>query len=237
MSISNAIKTLSKTATNINESSYSQLPAKIPTVHLVTNPSELKATDRVDWGNVGKEFDLISSPLLVHSHNEIVVKVSSQGTFLRLDAGSGIKEKFKTGDKLLFLEFADSAITIDFPTPVFGVGTQIQRAFFGAFTGVIEAFDSTGKSLGKFIVPGNSNYVENESAPFIGVLSPSANISRITLYVPENGGYGFTINGLNLVTRLHKPTLTRNLLLFNRVRTLGTALNVYNYSNNVYAVS
>lgn len=237
MSISNAIKTLSKTATNINESSYNQLPAIIPTVNLVTNRSELRATDRVNWGNVGKEFDFISSQLLVHSHNGIKVKVSSRGTFLRLDAGSAIKGKFKTGDKLLFLEFADSAITIDFPTPVFGVGTQIQRAFFGAFTAVIEAFDSNGKSLGKFKVRGNSKNSEDESAPFIGVLSRSANISRITLYVPENGGYGFTINGLNLVTRLDKPTLTRNLLLLNRVRALGAALNIYNYNNSVSPAS
>lgn len=218
MSISNAIKSLSRSATKTNQSSYSQKSTKIPTIKLVTNRSALRATDRVDWGKCGKEFDFISNPLSVNSSNGIQLKVSSRGTFLRLDAGSGLKGKFKSGDKLLFLEFADSAITIDFSTPIFGIGTQIQRAFFGAFTGVIEAFDTTGKSLGRFKVRGNDNNAEDDLAPFIGVISPTGNISRITLYVPENGGYGFTVNELHLVTRLDKPILDRNLLLHNRNR-------------------
>ncbi|WP_073593150.1 hypothetical protein [[Phormidium ambiguum] IAM M-71] len=219
MSISNAIKSLSKSATKTNQSSCNQRSTTIPTIKLVTNCSALRATDRVDWGKCGKEFDFISSPLSVHSSNGIQLKVSSRGTFLRLDAGSGLKGKFKSGDKLLFLEFADSAITIDFSTPVFGIGTQIQRAFFGAFTGIIEAFDTTGKSLGRFKVRGNDNHADDDIAPFIGVISPVPNISRITLYVPENGGYGFTINELNLVTRLKKPILARYLFLFNKNRT------------------
>lgn len=225
MSISNAIKSLSKSATKTNQSSYGQKSTKIPTIKLVTNRSALRAIDRVDWGKCGKEFDFISSPLSVHSSNGIQLKVSSRGTFLRLDAGSGLKGKFKSGDKLLFLEFADSAITIDFSTPIFGIGTQIQRAFFGAFTGVIEAFDATGESLGSFKVRGNDNHADDDIAPFIGVISPVANISRITLYVPENGGYGFTINELNLVTKLEKPILIRNLLLLkkNRTKSVRTA--------------
>lgn len=201
MSISNAIKTLSKNAAKTNWNSANQLAVKTPTIQLVTKPCELRGNDIVDWAKIGKEFDFVTSPFSIHSANGLKLKVNSPGTFLRLDAGSGIKGNFASGDKLLFLEFSDGAITIDFATPIFGVGTQIQRAFFGAFTGVIEAFDSNGKSLGKFSVSGTSDRTGDKSATFIGVLSKTANISRITLYVPENGGYGFTINGLNLVTR------------------------------------
>jgi hypothetical protein len=201
MSISNVIKELSKNAAKTNWNHSNQLAAKILTTKLVTNPSQLKATDIVNWGKIGKEFDFITTPFTIDSANGIKLKVSSPGTFLRLNEGSGINGNFPLGDNLLFLEFSDGAITIDFATPVFGVGTQIQRAFFGVFTGVIEAFDSNGKTLGKFSVSGNSDNLSDNSATFIGVLSKTANISRITLYVPENGGYGFTINGLNLVTR------------------------------------
>lgn len=201
MYMTNTIENLSANNAINKKNSYKSLLAKKSEINLVTTRAKLKATDIVDWQRFGKEFDLLSSPLLVHSRNGVKVKVSSRGSFLRLDEGSGIKGKFPSGDKLLFLEFSDSAITIDFATPIFGVGTQIQRAFFGAFTGVIEAFDRSGKSLGKFSVRGNSDTPGNDSAPFIGVLSKTANISRITLYVPENGGYGFTINGLHLVTR------------------------------------
>ncbi|MGA9380205.1 MAG: hypothetical protein WBV73_15685 [Phormidium sp.] len=201
MPITNVIKTLSDNAAKTNWNSYNRLVAKMPAIKLVTSYSKLRPTDIVDWEKIGKEFDFITNPFIIDSANGLKLQVSSPGTFLRLDAGSGIKGNFPSGDKLLFLEFSDGAITIDFATPIFGVGTQIQRAFFGAFTGVIEAFDCYGKSLGKFTVSGNSDNTGEDSATFIGVLSKTANISRITLYVPENGGYGFTINGLNLVTR------------------------------------
>lgn len=225
MSMNNVIKTLLENAAKTEEKNYKQLGAKIPAIKLVTNSSQLRANDIVDWETIGKEFDFISSPLLVHSSNGVKLKLSSCGTFLRLNEGSGIKGNFPSGDKLLFLEFADSAITIDFSTPVFGVGTQIQRAFFGAFTGVLEAFDSSGKSLGKFSVYANKN-ADDDLAPFVGVLSQTANISRITLYVPENAGYGFTINGLHIVTRLDKPAVTHSSLVFNRVKSVGTELNI-----------
>ncbi|MFB2878954.1 hypothetical protein [Floridanema aerugineum] len=199
--MSNTIETITANNRINKRNSYKELMAKNSAIKLVTTRAKLRANDIVDWQEFGKEFDFLSSPLRVHSRNGVQLKVSSSGNFLRLDEGSGIKGKFPSGDKLLFLEFSDSAITIDFATPIFGVGTQIQRAFFGAFTGVIEAFDRSGKSLGKFSVCGNSDNPGNDSAPFIGVLSKTANISRITLYVPENNGYGFTINELHLVTR------------------------------------
>ncbi|XWK89854.1 MAG: hypothetical protein U7127_07230 [Phormidium sp.] len=199
--MSNTIETLSGKNGINKRNSYKGLAAKNQAIKLVRTRENLRATDIVDWQEFGKEFDFLSAPLQVHSRNGVKLKVSSRGSFLRLDEGSGIKGNFPSGDKLLFLEFSDSAITIDFATPIFGVGTQIQRAFFGAFTGVIEAFDRSGKSLGKFSIRGNSDNAGNDSAPFIGVLSKTANISRITLYVPENNGYGFTINGLHLVTR------------------------------------
>lgn len=201
MYMSNTIETITGKNGINKRNSYKELVGKNSAIKLVTTRAKLRVNDIVDWEKFGKEFDLLSAPLRVHSRNGVQLKVSSSGNFLRLDEGSGIKGKFPSGDKLLFLEFSDSAITIDFATPIFGVGTQIQRAFYGAFTGVIEAFDRSGKSLGKFSVRGNSDNAGDGSAPFIGVLSKTANISRITLYVPENNGYGFTINGLHLVTR------------------------------------
>ncbi|MFB2934749.1 hypothetical protein ACE1B6_05675 [Aerosakkonemataceae cyanobacterium BLCC-F154] len=227
MSITHIIKNLSENNWNNQKNDYSQLQSKNPRINLVTNPAELRANDIVDWGNCGKEFDFLPTPLSVKSTNGLSLKLSSLGTFLRLTEGSGIKGNFTSGDELLFLEFADSAITIDFATPIFGIGTQIQRAFFGAFTGIIEAFDRSGKSLGKFSVSGKSN----SSTPFIGVVSETANISRITLYVPENGGYGFTINGLSIVTQLEQPTLPSNLFLFNKNRSVSTTFNIFQYNN------
>lgn len=215
--MTHVLKTLSANQWKNQGNHYHQSATKYPAINLVTNRKKLRANDLLNWENFGEEFDFLPSPLLVQSTKGLKVKVSSSGTFLRLNEGSGIKGNFTLGDQLLFLEFTDSAITIDFTTPVFGVGTQIQRAFFGAFTGVIEAFDRSGKSLGKFTVSGNSNNAGDNSVPFIGVLSETANISRITLYVPENGGYGFTINGLSIVTELEQPTRSRNLLLFHKV--------------------
>jgi len=233
MPINTVLKKVSSTPAETTSKSWQKLRQNTSQlIKLVTRRSDLGANDSVNWGVIGKEFTCLPGKFEINSAQGVKLTVSCPGNFLRIDEGNGINGNFALGDKLLFLEFSDDVITIDLATPVKGVGTQIQKAFFGVFTGVLEAFDNQGKSLGNFSISGNSNGAVNNTAAFVGILSQTANISRITLYVPENRGYGFTINQLDLVTDFApERSLVDNLLLFADDSTTNTVLNIYHSSN------
>ncbi len=193
----------------------SLLPNQANALTLVTNRPDLGANDSVDWGTLGTPFTTVSNPFSITSTGGLNLTVDMpSGSFQRLDQNNGWAGNFAPGDHLLWTQGNSGPVTINFATPVKGAGAQIQANFFGSFNAIL-AFDSNGINLGSFNLPGNSNSAGDNSAPFIGVLSDSANISSIIFDISRNDGLptDFAINQLDIVTKpVPEPTSTLGLL-------------------------
>ncbi len=89
------------------------------------------------------------------------------------------------------------AITLDFDTPVWAVGTQINVFDFNPFDVVMHVYDSGGGSLGSVtfaglqMTPGGNN-----TAPFIGILSDTVKIGHVVI---DAGNEAMNINEVDLV--------------------------------------
>jgi hypothetical protein len=76
-----------------------------------------------------------------------------------------------------------------------GVGLQIQSASFLDFTASLEVFDGA-TSLGTFSVAGLTLGLGDGSAPFLGALTDSANITSAVFTLTSNTDFGFGVNRL-----------------------------------------
>lgn len=186
-------------------------------VTFVTDRTALGANDSVDWGSLGSEFTTVGSPFSITSSGGTNLDVSlSSGSFQRRDQSSGWSGNFAPGDALLWTQGNLGPLEIDFSTAVSGAGAQIQANQYGSFTGIIEAFDSLGSSLGSFNLAGLSSGSSDNSAIFLGISSDSANIDRLTFSL-ANGSSDFAINQLDLrsgSTPVPEPTSVLGILAF-----------------------
>ncbi len=168
----------------------------------------LGANDSVDWGLLGGPFTSVSNPFAVPSSGGLSVNVSeASGTFERRDQGDGWAGNFAGGDRLLWTSGPNGPITLDFASPIIGAGSQIQNDFFGPFGGTVSAYDSGSSLLGSYSFGGNSSFAGDNSAIFVGLVSDSANVSRIVYDVTYASGdpADFAINRLDLITAAHAP--------------------------------
>jgi len=97
--------------------------------------------------------------------------------------------------------FGPGPMTIHFDVPVFGLGAQINKfGMYGAgtFNASIEAYDSDWNSLGRVIFANLqfSGNTADDSAPFIGIVSDTGDISHVVI---SSGRSAHTINRLDLV--------------------------------------
>jgi len=179
----------------------------------VTSRGALGATDSLDWGKTGTEFDALGASFNTTTSDGLGVAVSgatsSFNGFERADQGSSWGGNFAPKDKLLWTGFgsAPQTMTIEFASPVFGAGAQIQNDFLtpGAFTALLTAYDSFGAFLFSDTFAGNSTDAGDNSAIFIGVLNNVENIGKIELSI--RGSESFAINRLDLNRTLsvHAP--------------------------------
>ena len=78
--------------------------------------------------------------------------------------------------------------TLILPQPVSAAGTQVQpltditRGFLGSFTGRMHVLTNDGMDA-DFTVSGNSTQAEDNSAPFIGVVSTTDDIIGVRFFV------------------------------------------------------
>lgn len=173
----------------------------------VTDRTTFGASDYVDWSTVGTEFDSLGSSFTATSNGGIGIEVSGStgpAGFERADNNSSWAGNFAPADALLWTGFDSVAqmMTIDFLTPVFGAGAQIQNDFLfaGAFQATLSAYDSIGGLLFMDVFNGFSDSANDDSAIFLGVSNDVANISKLELTVADqNGPSGsFAINRLAL---------------------------------------
>jgi hypothetical protein len=148
---------------------------------LITDPAQLRANDQLGWTSLGPPGTVISSPFQLQTDHGIAVTVKTGGTppsFKRLDQGNGFSGDFAPGTPLLATNSL-GPLTIDFPTPVYGVGAFVEHATLDTFTQYIRA--NAGKNvLAEFTVDETNNHLGNGTAGFIGVLSDQADITEIS---------------------------------------------------------
>jgi hypothetical protein len=182
----------------------------------VTSRAALAANDYVDWGEIGAPGNsYVPNPLSVTSADGstvMVTKPAEQFHFL-VQAAPGQSfppywgGNFAPGDNLLTTEGPGDAtnpgpMTIQFATPVYGAGAQIQTNDGGAFTARISALDNKGDILGYVTESGTSNGNRNGSAIFLGILSDTANIAAVRFSIdqfPPGQDTDFAINRVGIV--------------------------------------
>lgn len=182
--------------------------AQAATVTFATSRTALDGDNSINWQVVGPAFSSAPNPFSVTSSSGLTLTVSkASGEFLRADQTSAsdgpFSANFAPGDALIFTgRDAPGSVTIDFSSPVFAAGTQLESAGNGPFNAIIEALDNDGNSLGGFSVSGIAEYggPGDNTAPFVGVLSDQANIASLRINSEREPGVGFAFNQLDLKT-------------------------------------
>ncbi len=125
----------------------------------------------------------------------IDVSVSNpSGTLQRQDQGNVWGGDFLPGTPLLWTNFSPGPLEINFSTPVSGFGVNIQSGLNGLFTATVRVFDALDNLLGQFSITDTSDGTAAGTAPFLGVLSTSNDITK-ALYFISDPPTGCNFNG------------------------------------------
>ena len=169
----------------------------------------LNGTDFFDWTtNYGPEGSPIPNNSTATSSLgvQVTVNFAGGGDGQLIDQGVNWSGNFTPGDELLWTEGFGSLNLNGFSQTLSGIGANIQVAFPGDFTALIQAFDAGRGLIGSFSENGTSNGNADGSATFIG-LSDVPGIASATFSVTsclfncEN----FAINQLDIVTGAVAP--------------------------------
>jgi hypothetical protein len=172
------------------------LPFAASAAVVSVDESGLGADDFIDWAQLGSSFTVVVSGTPVVSNNGVGGSVANSlggSTLERRDQGSGWSGNFAPGDALIWTRNTSGDLIVSFAVAVGGVGAQIQRDTFGAFTGTIEVYDAADALLGSFSLGGNSNPAGDDSAIFLGLKSDVLDIWKVVF---RTGGQDFAINRL-----------------------------------------
>jgi hypothetical protein len=168
---------------------------------LITSPGALAADTIVDWGTLGGAYSAVTSPFTVNMPLMSINVSEPGGNFERRDQDAaghytgGFSGHFAVGTHLLWTKdsledeshvFGYGPITFDFGAPISGFLVQMESAgwtpdyFLQAFSGDAD--------LGTFQISQTFPPVGccDNTAPFIGVLSDQANITRIVVSTGED---------------------------------------------------
>lgn len=167
------------------------LPVKAATVGITS----LTGNDTIDWSQIGPDGTNVPVAIVTTGLGSTVVGSSVGGQLVRLTQGSTWGGNFPSGMAVLYTNAVGPDITLEFFTPVFAVGAEIQANIFGGFTAQVVGGGET------FTEDGVSNNVEG-GAIFIG-LSSDDPISEIefTLTAAIDGSVNdFAIGTVELST-------------------------------------
>ncbi len=180
-------------------------PAAASTIQ-IGSAAALAANDFFDWGQV-RAVDGSGNPVAQPSPRSVAsnlgrtASINDGGAFTGLIEGTDWIGNFAAGENVLYSGDANdataaaSAFTVNFNTAVRGVGLQIQSAAFFDFGASLQVFNGA-TSLGLFNVTGVTTGFEDGSAPFLGAMSDSANITRAVFTLTSNTDFGLGVNRL-----------------------------------------
>ena len=211
-------------------------PAKAGSVIAALNRASLGAAEVLDWGGFGPAFtDVTSGSILPAAGVVVTVSQPLYGMQVRQqDALSasigGWNGDFLPGQYLLTNWNSPNAITLSFSTPVYGAGLQIEpgqvQDLPAPFTAFVTAF-SGDSVLAQFSVQGDRSLGYDDSAPFLGILSTTANITsiRYSVSVQTNGPYtgDLGLNFLSIETAAPAPEPNSQFIALGGI-VLGVAL-------------
>jgi len=150
----------------------------------VASRGALGANLQINWSVFGPANATLSCFCSAQTGGFTVSVNSSSGTVDRFNEGvPPYQGNFALGDALVSQPFISDEMTVGFTSnPVSAVGTQIQPLdFFGAFTGFMTVLIDDGSNQ-TFSVSGTSTAAEDNSAPFLGVVSTTADIIGVQFY-------------------------------------------------------
>lgn len=178
--------------------------------------------DSIDWGTLGATTGtsgtVLSNPFPTTLSTRGLVSVTGVqplGFFTRVDEGINWHGDFAPGDQLLTTGSNTGPVTITFSKPVFGAGVQLQMLPLGGYIASLTALDSTGTVLASITANATSTDpgLADNSAPFLGVRMPSAQIAKIQVscIVPArpNVDEVFAMNSIAVATQ-SSPQINRD---------------------------
>ncbi len=142
----------------------------------------------IDWGVYGPAGTLISTPDFKTIDGLTFHGASSEGILYRHDEGTDYTGDFAPGDYLLTESgsLSDTFIIGFDSTAVRGFGMQVEPySARGAWTGSIDVYTPGNVLLGTIAIGGNKTGAEDNSAPFYGIVSDSADIGYALFWVDQ----------------------------------------------------
>jgi hypothetical protein len=176
-------------------------------VSAVELAANLEANDSIDWSRIGQTMTPVANQFSMTSWGGIGVTVGiPSGTFLRIDQTPSFPGAFDVGDSLLFTGLRNPGpLIVTFDMPIFGAGAHIQSdpANTPEYTAIVEAFDGSDRSLGKFEFSGVSAKVAGSGVLFIGLLDRNGSIQKLVFNAREQGvSVPFALNAIALRSSL-----------------------------------
>lgn len=149
----------------------------------------------VDWADLGQEWtEVLTGEIL----GEVTLTGSPRFTVF---SGSTFNADFLPTDSVLSLfdlslgEPVEGEFELAFAHAVRSVGAQVQSSMWGAFEGLITAYDSGSHQIGSYVVSGETLGNGDGTAVFAGVVSDSLDISRVVF---SGFGAGAAVNWLSV---------------------------------------
>jgi len=164
-------------------------------ISAVTTRASLNANSTVVWSDFGPDGTDVVSGSTIAASDGLIVTVSQPFYGLQIrQQGTDWYGDFAVGDALLTNWNSPFSVTLTFSQPIYGAGLQIEpgqvQDLPAPFTAYVTAFDGS-TSLGTFSVTGTKSNAGDDSAPFLGVLSDSPDVTSMTyrVVVQTNGPY------------------------------------------------
>jgi hypothetical protein len=177
------------------------LPAQADIIGVVNHRADLTGSETLDWGEFGPVFTSVASGSSLATAFGVIVTVSQPEYEMQVrqenapgSSAGGWSGDFLPGQDLLTNWNSPFAVTISFSTPVFGAGLQIEpgqvQDLPAPFTATVTAFDGP-TVLGQFSTTGTRSNGDDDSVPFLGVTSDTADITSLaySVTVQTNGPY------------------------------------------------
>lgn len=190
----------------------------------VGNRGNFPSSDQVDWAVLGNDAYPLSDPFSINSSQGMAVTVNETGSGLggsfgglfdtiRQDgsglSGGTLAGNFAPGEILLYA-LDGGTVTLSFSQGIYGGGAQIAvptptASGAGPFTAEIQAFDQNNHLIAGFTSDGIYSSAADNSAPFLGIMSSSPNIYKIS-FTGLTPHYGVFLDRFDLITSIPEPS-------------------------------